>query len=94
METTTENTTINNPLAQQIRATAMHYLQNPADRESNRIYDYVMEAVEVPLIKAVMDFTHDNQSRTARVLGISRGTLRTKLQQYFGDKYIKTRDAA
>jgi len=30
-----------------------------------------------------------NQSETARQLGISRGTLRTYLKDYFGDKYIK-----
>ena len=29
-----------------------------------------------------------NQSATASALGISRGTLRTKLKQYFGDKYV------
>jgi len=29
-----------------------------------------------------------NQSRAARLLGISRGSLRTKLKTYFGDKYL------
>jgi DNA-binding protein Fis len=29
-----------------------------------------------------------NQSRAARSLGISRGSLRTKLKTYFGDKYL------
>ncbi len=94
MQTTTENTTATITLSQQIHATVMRYLQDTAGQEPNRVYDFVMEEVEVPLIKAVMDFTRDNQSRTARILGISRGTLRTKLQQYFGDKYIRTRDAA
>ena len=32
-----------------------------------------------------------NQSRAAIVLGVSRGTLRTKLKRYFDDQYVGTR---
>lgn len=30
-----------------------------------------------------------NQSKTAKVLGMSRGTLRTRLKEYFGNKYFR-----
>ena len=46
------------------------------------LYDLVMGEVERPLFKAVMDFTHGNQSQAAGILGINRGTLRKKLRSY------------
>lgn len=46
------------------------------------LYDLVIGEVERPLFKAVMDFTHGNQSQAAGILGINRGTLRKKLRSY------------
>ncbi len=46
------------------------------------LYDLVMGEVERPLFKAVMDYTHGNQSQAAGILGINRGTLRKKLRSY------------
>lgn len=46
------------------------------------LYDLVIGEVERPLFKAVMDYTHGNQSRAAGILGINRGTLRKKLRTY------------
>jgi len=49
----------------------------PAD-----LYDLVLGEVERPLFKAVLDYTHGNQSQAAGILGINRGTLRKKLKTY------------
>ncbi len=46
------------------------------------LYDLVLGEVERPLFKAVMDYTHGNQSQAADILGINRGTLRKKLKTY------------
>jgi len=46
------------------------------------LYDLVLGEVEEPLFKAVMDYTHGNQSQAAGILGINRGTLRKKLKIY------------
>ncbi len=46
------------------------------------LYDLVLGEVEEPLFKAVMDYTHGNQSQAAGILGINRGTLRKKLKTY------------
>jgi len=46
------------------------------------LYDLVMGEVERPLFKAVLDYTHGNQSQAAGILGINRGTLRKKLRTY------------
>ena len=51
--------------------------QSPAE-----LYDLVLKEIEKPLFTKVMDFTHNNQSRAAILLGISRGTLRKKLKEY------------
>jgi len=49
---------------------------------------YLLEVVESALYKAVMYYTKGNQSEAAKVLGVSRGTLRTKLKTYFGTTHI------
>ena len=59
-----------------------HYFANLKGEETQHIYDFFIDEVEEPLLIAVMKYTHNNQSKAARLLGLSRGTLRTKLQKY------------
>ena len=56
------------------------------------LYQFVLEEIETPLFRAVMEHCKYNQSRAAIMLGVSRGTLRTKLRHYFDDKYVGSRD--
>ena len=51
--------------------------EDPAD-----LYNMVLAEMEVPLLKVVMHYTNGNQSKAAKLLGISRGTLRKKLAVY------------
>ena len=46
------------------------------------VYQLVLNEVEPPLLDAVMKFANNNQSKAARILGINRTTLRTKLKKY------------
>ena len=46
------------------------------------LYDLVIGEVEGPLLAQVMAYVKGNQSRAAALLGISRGTLRTKLKAH------------
>ena len=46
------------------------------------VYQLVLNEVEPPLLNAVMQFANNNQSKAARILGINRTTLRTKLKKY------------
>ena len=46
------------------------------------IHSLVLEEVESALYEAVMKFTRGNQSRAAKFMGVSRGTLRKKLKTY------------
>ncbi len=45
--------------------------------------------LEGKYIEHVYHLARHNQVKAAKMLGISRGTLRTKLKQYFGDTYIE-----
>ena len=56
------------------------YLSELGDQNHANLYDLVLAEIEDPLISEVLKFTHGNQSKTARLLGISRGTLRKKTQ--------------
>ena len=46
------------------------------------VYQLVLKEVEPPLLNAVMEFSNHNQSKAAKILGINRTTLRTKLKKY------------
>ena len=46
------------------------------------LYQLVIGEVEKPLFRAVLVYTHGNQSEAAEILGINRGTLRKKLKDY------------
>ena len=50
--------------------------------ETSEFYNLVLAEVEEPLLRVVMEYTANNQSRAAAMLGLNRGTLRKKLRQY------------
>lgn len=58
------------------------YFANLDDNEPSNLYNIVLEQVEKPLLEKVLEYTGNNQCRSAKILSISRGTLRKKLQQY------------
>lgn len=49
----------------------------------------ILEEAERLVIKLSIERCKRNQSICAKALGISRGTLRTKLRKYFGDEYFR-----
>lgn len=58
------------------------YFQNIEDEPVTDLHQLVMSEVEIPLLEAVMRHTRNNQSKASIMLGLNRGTLRTKLKQY------------
>lgn len=91
METTTNTTLTSSSLSEQVTATVNNYFNNLDGDNPVDLYKLVLEEVEIPLFEATMRFTKNNQSKAARILGLARGTLRTKLKKYFDDTYIGTR---
>lgn len=58
------------------------YFQNIEGEPVTDLHQLVMSEVEAPLLEAVMRRTGNNQSKASIMLGLNRGTLRTKLKQY------------
>lgn len=71
------------PLKDEVRK-AMNRYFNQLDQKNIPIdvYQLVLNEVEPPLLNSVMDFSNNNQSKAAKILGINRTTLRTKLKKY------------
>ncbi len=59
-----------------------NYFSNLDGHEPSNLYQLLLEEVEKPLLERVLLHTSGNQTKTATILGISRGTLRKKLKQY------------
>ena len=56
-----------------------HTLNGHRPRE---LHQFVLAQVEKPLLEQTLDYTNGNQSAAAEILGMSRGTLRKRLQTY------------
>ncbi|MCG8492279.1 MAG: Fis family transcriptional regulator [Sneathiellales bacterium] len=87
-ETLHQNHSLQETLTNQVG----QYLQEMKEQDITGLYDMVLEQVEQPLFQATIEHCKYNQSKAAEVLGLSRGTLRTKLKKYFDDKYCGTKD--
>lgn len=59
-----------------------NYFQVLDGQTISNLYEIVLSEVEEPLLRTVMHNTQNNQSKTATILGLSRGTLRKKLELY------------
>lgn len=65
------------------------FLAENRNKTVTDLYDMILSEVEPPLLQAVMEKRRGNQLQAARMLGISRGTIRKKLQRYFGTRYFR-----
>lgn len=69
-------------LSEHVRMALRNYFARLDGHEAADLYDMVIGEVEKPLIETVLEHCGHNQSKTAQVLGLSRGTLRKKMTQY------------
>lgn len=69
-------------LREATRKAVRRYLADMGDVEPENLYQVVLEEMERPLLEEMMRWTGNNQSRTAQILGLNRGTLRKKLARY------------
>lgn len=75
-------TLIKKPLNEHVRDVLKDYFDDLDGQLTTNLYNLVINEVERPLLESVLDFTKNNQSTAAKILGVSRGTLRKKMQQY------------
>ena len=80
----------NSSLAETVSHLITRHLES-SGKDIIDLHQMVIEQIEPPLLKAVMERYKYNQSRAAIALGISRGTLRTVLIKYFDDHYCGRR---
>ncbi|MDT8407532.1 MAG: helix-turn-helix domain-containing protein [Methylococcales bacterium] len=70
------------PLAEHVRQALNQYFEHLNGHETSNLYALVMQQVEKPLLEVVLAQTGQNQTKAAKVLGVSRSTLRKKLDLY------------
>lgn len=49
--------------------------------DATKFYAFILATVEKPLIENVLDKTEGNQSKGAKILGINRNTLHSKIKK-------------
>lgn len=70
------------PIRSCVTETLETYFHHLNGHNCEGLYKLVLAEVEQPLLETVMRYSEGNQTRAAQILGINRGTLRKKLQQY------------
>ena len=71
-----------NTLRAEVERSLSRYFENIEDEAVTDLHHMVISEVEAPLIGAVMGYCGNNQSKASIMLGLNRGTLRTKLKLY------------
>ena len=69
-------------LREEVRKTIRQFLMDMGDTEPEHVHRKLLAEVEPPLIEEVLSYTRGNQSRAARILGMTRNTLRTRIHRY------------
>ncbi|MBK1643720.1 Fis family transcriptional regulator [Thiocapsa imhoffii] len=74
------------PLRQCVEEALGFYLDNMAGHEITNLRELVLEEVERPMFETVLRFTNGNLSQAAKMLGMTRATLRKRLALYGIDR--------
>ncbi len=69
-------------LRENVEQSVKQYFDHLDGAPAGNLYDLVLDEVEEPLLKAVLEYTKGNQSKAAILLGLSRGTLRKKMKKF------------
>lgn len=77
-----ENTAAPILLSVQVKQALELYFQQLKGHDAADLYNMVISEVEKPLLEAVLAYCGYNQSKAAKALGLSRSTLRKKLDQH------------
>ena len=88
-QTSDQNLKQEHGLQELVYSLVSRFLTESKTKKIDDLYDMILSEVEPPLLQAVMEKKRGNQLQAARLLGLSRGTIRKKLQRYFGTKYFR-----
>lgn len=70
------------PLSAQVKETVEHYFAQLNGHDTSGLHAMVISEVEKPLIEAALHYCGQNQTKASKVLGLSRSTLRKKVELY------------
>jgi Fis family transcriptional regulator, factor for inversion stimulation protein len=71
-----------NTLSDHVRKCVEDYFAHLNGHDSSGLYQLVLNEVEKPLLETALKHADFNQTKAAKVLGLSRSTLRKKLEHY------------
>ena len=69
-----------NEMARMVRKAIDGYFRDLDGEKAGGVYNMVISCVEKPLIESVLHRVKGNQTHAAKMLGINRNTLRTKMK--------------
>lgn len=69
-------------LGSSVRRAMENYFADLDGHEVSNLYELFLAQVEKPMFEVVMQITRGNITRAAEILGLNRGTLRSRLRKY------------
>lgn len=69
-------------LGQAVESAVREFMETLDGEDTTDFYNLVLSEVEEPLLRVVLEYCGNNQSRASELLGLNRGTLRKKLRQH------------
>jgi len=70
-----------NELSDCVKRSLERYFKDMDGEKPTSIYEMVLKNIEKPMIETVLGKAAGNQSLSAQMLGVTRNTLRKKMQQ-------------
>jgi Fis family transcriptional regulator len=70
-----------NELSECVKRSLERYFKDMDGEKPTSIYEMVLKNIEKPMIETVLGKAEGNQSLAAEMLGVTRNTLRKKMQQ-------------
>ena len=70
-----------NELSDAVKRSLERYFKDMDGETPTSIYEMVLKNIERPMIETVLGKAEGNQSLAAEMLGVTRNTLRKKMQQ-------------
>lgn len=77
-----DNLTLCMPLSSHVKQTVANYLVQLNGHDVADLYAMVIKEVEKPLLEITLEHSGHNQCKAAKILGLSRSTLRKKMDLY------------
>ncbi|MCK5190213.1 MAG: Fis family transcriptional regulator [Methylococcales bacterium] len=70
------------PLSVHVKKTVELYFSQLNGHDTSGLHAMVISEVEKPLIESALEYCGHNQTKASKILGLSRSTLRKKIELY------------